>query len=507
MEGYSVSQTEKFGVLTVKASDSPVTQLPVFILFTVDKTDSMSERDASGFTKIHYVKETFNKMINFIANKNAPIYVRVHTFNTSVEVIVETVLVTPENAEEISQKIANIVTSDCTAIDCALQSANEAMLDYINANPTHSVHHVFMTDGEATSGLMIHSLLSEMVVESFPNTFIGFGENHNADLLRKMSDRNLANYSLVDNNENTGLVYGDIIHGLLYPAAKNVTMHIENGFLYDWKTNQWTTDLSEPILVSESTRMYHVKTMEPESVAIEIRGICANDPSSTLQLLDTVIKLPDLESVETGEVYSSSEDLSKFLFRQATQELMFEARNSDKSDETSLSQLKDKLSELFRKLRAYIREANVEGDPLLKQLGDDLHITHRMLGTRNGRMFTLARQSSQGRQQSHVPSPRVLDENVVTPIRHSGDLDDFQNIPFVPGARRQNAVRGISRTLTGVNVNPFPEMVSDFESHGMIQDEDFIERHRVSDTVISCYATPKAVDTMRSMSQPMTQQL
>ena len=507
LEGYSISQSEKFGVLTVKAGIATITQLPVFVLFTIDKTDSMSEIDARGFTKIHYVKETFKKMVDFISKKNAPIYIRVHTFNTSVQVIIETVLVTPENAEEISQKIANITTKDSTAIDCAIQAANEAMLDYINANPTHSVHHVFMTDGEATSGLMIHSLLAEMVVESFPNTFIGFGENHNADLLRKMSDRNLANYSLVDNNENTGLVYGDIIHGLLYPAVKDLTMHIDGGLIYDWKTNQWVSDISEPILVSESTRTYHVKTMEPESVSIEFRGICANDPSSTVQLLDTAFKLPDLESMETGTIASSATDLSKHIFRQATQELMFEARTVDRSNQNHLSQIKDKMSDLFRKLRVYIRESDLEGDTMLKQLCDDLYITHRTIGTRNGRMFTLARQVTQGRQQSHIPSPRALSQNVLTPLHNPPDFDDdFQREEPIPGPRRPNAM---FRTPTrgGLRVNPFPDIEDEFESIGMIQDEDSIERHQISDTVISCYATPSAVNTMRSMSQPMTQKL
>ena len=507
LEGFSISPNEKFGVLTVKAGVMPVTQLPVFILFTIDRTDSMDERDIYGFSKIHYVKETFKKMVDFISTKNAPIYIRVHTFNTSVQVIVETIRVTPENAEEISQKIANITTKDSTAIDCAIQAANEAMLDYISVNPTHSAHHVFMTDGEATSGQTVHSLLAEMVVESFPNTFIGFGEYHNADLLRKMSDRKMANYSLVDNNENTGLVYGDIIHGLLYPAAKDLTIHVDGGFIYDWKTNQWTTDISEPILVGESIRTYHVKTEDPNSVSIEIRGIRSNDPSNEVCLFDTAFKLPDLESIETGIIASSMVDLSKHIFRQSTQEIMFEARSVDRSNRNLISDLKTKMSNLYQKLCVYIRESDLEGDPMLKQLCDDLYITHRTIGTRNGRMFTLARQVTQGRQQSYIPSPRALSQNIVTPLQHPSDFDDdsqYEN--STPRMRRQSAM---FRTPTrgGLHVNPFPDIEPDFEEYGMMQNEDSIERHQMSDTVISCYATPGAVDTMRSMSQPMTQQL
>lgn len=72
LEGFSISSNEKFGILTIKASEVPVTQLPVFVLFTIDKTDSMSERDARGFTKIHYVKETFKKMVDFISKEKRP---------------------------------------------------------------------------------------------------------------------------------------------------------------------------------------------------------------------------------------------------------------------------------------------------------------------------------------------------------------------------------------------------------------------------------------------------
>jgi hypothetical protein len=501
-----MAENEKFGVLTIKAASAPVTRNPVFILFTVDRTDSMSETDLHGNSKMHYVKETFKKMIDFISKKDAPVYVRIHAFNISVEVVVDTILVTPYNAADIINKITSVRTADCTAIDCAMQAANEAMLDYMSQNPSHSVHHIFMTDGEATAGVQTHSLLAEMVIESFPNTFIGFGGNHNAELLRRMSDRDLANYDIVDNNENTGLVYGDIIHGLLYPAAKNITMHADNALLYDWKTNRWVADLSEPILVGESTRTYHVKTSTPADATIEIRG--QTDGSDEIQLFDTAFVMPDLESMETGEIISSTVDLTRFVFRQAVQQIMFEARCLDTTRRSLVSQFKDTLATMFRKLRVYIRKSDLIGDPMLTQLCDDLYITHRTLGTRNGKMFTLARQSTQGRQRSHMPSPfsRGGTQNLLTPLQHPGDYDetddDFsQFVPRAPRAavRRQDALNHVFDTQP----IEFPEIDTNFEDQGMtqVEDEDAIESYKTSDTAISCYASPSALNTMSQLTQ------
>lgn len=501
----TLAENESFGVLTIKAAQVPIAQNPVFILFTVDRTDSMSETDRHGYSKMHYVKETFKKMIEFISKKDASIYVRIHAFNISVEVVVDTILVTPYNAADIIKKISSVRTADCTAIDCAMQAANEAMLDYMSQNPSHSVHHIFMTDGEATAGVQTHSLLADMVTESFPNTFIGFGGNHNAELLRRMSDRALANYDIVDNNENTGLVYGDIIHGLLYPAAKNVTIHADNALLYDWKSNRWVADLSELILVGESTRTYHVKTSEISAAAIEIRG--KTDGSDEVQLFDTAFMVPDLQDMETSELISSTVDLTRFVFRQAVQQIMFEARCLDTSRRSLVSQFKDTLADLFRKLREYIRESDLTGDSMLTQLCDDLYITHRTLGTRNGKMFTLARQSTQGRQQSHMSSPfsRGGTQNLITPLRHPGDYDEMNDVfnQFAPRAPRA-AFRRQSALDHAFDTQPisFPEIDVNFEDQGMTRlEDDDIENYNTSDTVISCYASPSALDTMSRLTQ------
>jgi hypothetical protein len=189
---------------------------------------------------------------------------------------------------------------------------------------------------------------------------------------------------------------------------------------------------------------------------------------------------------------------------------MFEARSIDNNRSSLLPKIKDNINVMFRKLREYIRASDLMGDPMLTQLCDDLYITHRTLGTRNGKMFTMARQSTQGRQQSHMSSPfsRGGTQNLITPLQHPGDYDETEDAlsrlaPRAPRAalRRQRALEHEFDTQPTV----FPEMDVNFEDQGMmhLSDDDSIETYKTSDTAISCYASPSALDTMSQMTQTL----
>jgi hypothetical protein len=476
---------EYFGILNVKPEKRDMSQNKKFILFTVDRTGSMSDG------KMDYVKDTFKNMIKFIANQNADIYIQVNVFNTVVETCIESVLVTLENAEELIQKIGEIDANGTTSIDQALISASRTMTSYMTQNPAHSVYHVFMTDGEPTSGEKNTNRLVAMVSDQYPNAFIGFGFNHNSILLRKMSETNRGSYDFVDNMEHTGLVYGDILHNLMYPALTDVRIHIENGKLYDWKTNQWTNELFEHSLVCDMERNWHLKCTDLQQVSVKIFGKVHTEDEPFL--VDTVYVMPPLMDIATGIETRHVDDLSRFVFRHAVLEKLYLA----KSDEFQLSvfdrmdaihDVKIEISELFSKLRKYMRDSDQTEDPMLRQLCDDLNITYRTMGTSQGRIMAVARQTSQGRQQSRNVSATynsnaetVIPQynNLITPLQHPNDEDEFDMLNCT-GIRRR--------------VDPFPNIQDSYS--------DDIDNYTPSEDPISCYATPKAVDTMRSMSQP-----
>ena len=99
---------------------------------------------------------------------------------------------------------------------------------------------IFMTDGNITDGEVDIEMLRTFVPENSRNYFIGFGADHDFRLLQKLASNGGA-YYYVDKIENAGLVFGEIIHSILYTALKNVIITVENGEIYDFEKNEWTT--------------------------------------------------------------------------------------------------------------------------------------------------------------------------------------------------------------------------------------------------------------------------
>ena len=461
-----VDEGEQFGVLSVKPGKTDRVLNTMFLLFTVDRTGSMMEDD-----KMKHVKDTFKNMIKYIANQDSDIYVQVNVFNVDVDICIEPVKVSRDNMDELIQKIDAIEANGSTAIDVALESAKTTMSRYIEENPTHSVHHIFMTDGEATSGETNNSRLAAMVSGSYPNSFIGFGYKHNSTLLRKMSETERASYDFVDNVEHTGLVYGDILHSLMYPAIFDVSIRIENGYLYNWKTNSWVQEITECLLVSETEKNYHFKCANRNDVEIRIFGKHNTNEQSVL--IDTVDDVPPLINGDTGVLMYHTCDLSKYVFRQAVLNQLSIAKSNDRID--TGTECKKDMADLFSKLRTYMKESDNEDDAMLKQLCDDLSIAYKTIGTEQGRVLSCARQTSQGRQQSR---------NVSTPIRPRS--------AFAPPIYRQNAGTAITPLFN------FPDTQDDFIPQS---DETEIDVYVPSENPISCYATTQAADTMRHMTQ------
>jgi len=438
-----IGEDEYFGILNLKTLKTKLVKTPTLIKFTIDKTGSMNEQDRNGHTKMHYVIETFVSMMTYLSTLDTDIFIQVNAFNRSVEELVKCVKISPDNLDEINNTIKEIECGESTDIGLAMNKANEELINYADENPGHQLAHVFMTDGEPTTGIISLPVLVGIVNESFNNIFIGFGLHHNVDLLSKMAEKKNAEYQFVDNMENTSLVYGETVHKFIYPAIRNVEIKIENGQLYDWQKNEWTHCLYEDIIIGEAEKVYHIKTIEPCNVNVYISGNLASVPetSDTLEfdsdfnLLKTAMSMPDLQDIDTGEIITN--DLTKYAFRQKVQELLYRAKNNEMITKLSF---KNELREAFRTIRKYMRLNQLLDDGLLKMLCDDIVITYRTFGKQHGRVFALARQATQGRQRTYNTSS-------------SQQADDFDNT-MIP---RQNAF-DISTIETDILSSPRPRL-------------------------------------------------
>jgi uncharacterized protein YegL len=523
---------EYFGVLKLKMKKVEITKKPVFLCFTIDKSGSMNEYSSStslqSTRKMDYVIQTFINMINYFARLENEMYIQVNTFSDNVVVMVDCVRINKENVDEIANIIRSIQSDGSTNIESALKSANYALTDYSSKYPDHQIGHIFMTDGDPTFGEMSHDKLVEFVDEKFPNIFVGFGSDHNTNLLRKFSDKKLAEYQFVDNMEHTALIYGEVIHQFIYPAIYRPAFSISNGEIYNWRENKWVTTMSEPVIVSEIEKIYHIKTRDPRNVVAEIFG---STDSEKHHLLDTVVSMPDLINIETYEIIKN--DLTKYAYRQKVQELLYTARDERNLRGEKKHNFKKLLRDIFRNIRIFMRENNIIEDGLLKMLCDDIVLVYKSLNENalldTGRI-ALARHTSQGRQQTYNSTPRSSGRSEgarvppTTPRR--GMMHGIYSRPMV-NTTEQLDYEHSGYNTPEISLHTPPDEINEEtfekyiqsglvdgtdtvfrslseESDEELDSEDNIENYIPSNNTTTCFATPGTIRTMRDVSQSVT---
>jgi AraC-like DNA-binding protein len=457
----------------------------------------MSDICSDGRDKMQHILHTLkNMIIYFKDNKSARVYVNIFAFDDVIEEIVERTDINEENIDKIISKVNKIAPRSSTDIEKALISI-KCTIDKIQLeNPTHNISNIFMTDGEATIGSHDVVYLSGLVDRNITNAFIGFGVEHDAVLLKSVSNGDNSSYYFIDKLENAGLVYGEILHGVLYKVLSNVSIESSNCLIYDYKNNTWCTSLKIVDVVSESNKVYHVISSVPDNCSVFLKSQVKKDDSVT----------------QCGFSISNeklSHDLSKYVFRQRTLQLLYkinkfiEKKNYSKKDlsvfrgfedstinrdSTSIieeqNMLKTELKNFMDEMKKYMTDNNLNNDGFMKNLCDDIYISYRTFDTKFGAMYNASRQSSQGTQRiynvSHTPSeiPRGLNRTTLT--RQTNAPINFNLSDSPP-------------TSLFDNLNILTE-----NEHG----DDM--NHTVSNFEDSPYLTPCATQVMRELSTGTT---
>jgi hypothetical protein len=508
-----IGNNEHFGILKIKMAKTNITTIPLFILFTIDNTGSMGERDGNKQIKMDYVKQTFRNMMRYLSTLDVSIFICVHSFNVSVDVIIDTLEINTNIVDDIIRKIDALIPENCTNIELALTAANNRINDYKCDNPSHKVAHIFMTDGEATVGEKNNNFLFKLVNANYTNVFVGFGLGHNSILLRKLSEKKNADYQFVDNMENSSLVYGETLHKLLYPIAEDIEIKIDDGLIYDWQKNEWVNSIQEDIYVSEIEKIYHLKTDLPLDIRANIFGIPCNT-NGEYKLLDFIIPLPPLMELNGSSMQIETYDLTKYMYRQKVQQVLFKAKSYLPQE---FRELKMELASIFKKIRNYMRETDLLDDSFLKQLCDDIHIVYKTLGTRHGQMFSVARQRSQGRQQAYTTSSSINeidDANTLAAITRPSLKRTMTTNNNFPEINRTVAFDELDDFMVSNNRNVFSPMFGLVDMNiprqrlpsidltdELENDDDNIDSYIGDNNNISCYASPSAIRTMTDISQ------
>ena len=370
----SNNNNEYFGCLEIHTGETSINIDPVFFLFTIDESGSMSDICKDGKTKMDHIHFTMNQMLLYFAeNPESTIYVHVNAFSDNVRTVIETTQVTHKNVNSIIEQIKKIRPQNSTNLELALKTAKQTMHDHLlsttnNNQSKHRIVHVLLTDGHPTAGNTFQPSLVSLVDDTFSNIFIAFGLDHNPSLMNKLGNagKNTTNY-LVTKLELIGHVYGEIVHNHLFKVLDNVVLDVvgEEGAIYDWYSNTWKKTLHVSPLTNESKRYYYIKSKNPDATTIKISGNQIDSYAGTY-FEEYVDKLPDL--IETRIIESSDDittttttnpptdpkteeiivdvDLTKHIFRLCTQRLLYEARqyaNENGNNDNDLTTLRPPL--------------------------------------------------------------------------------------------------------------------------------------------------------------------
>jgi hypothetical protein len=483
-------ENEFFGILKMVAPSCKITEATQELIFVIDRSGSMGDLCSDGRTKMHHIIYTLKNMILYLNDLNNNVnninninfYITIFAFDNKFSHILKRIIVNNESVEEMIRVIENIRPQGSTNIEIALTNVKEYIGELRGEYPHHNISHIFMTDGEATDGISDCDALKDLVCDdSVINAFIGFGINHDAMLLNGISSKKNSSYYFIDILEKAGLVYGEVLHGILYKYLEDVEIEVLNGFIYDFKMNKWTDKLCLGNIVGEANKNFHITSSTPHLCEVIINFIMTDD-----KLFLCVPKLIDTNT-----------DYTKYLYRQKTLELLFEVSQNQHNvldsrknifsqivndDETSgelniltkreknENSLKYKLIDLIKDIKKYMQDNGLTEEKFLKNLCDDIYISYKTIGTRYGAMYSCARQVSQGNQRCY---------NVTQTPKDIGDRDiDDRDIDT-----KDEELNGSSCSI--------PKFLS--------LDKTCLQ-HNVSDFSDMPYLTPTAAKLMRDIS-------
>jgi hypothetical protein len=407
------------GIIKLRIRNEIPITTEIHIDYAIDESGSMLDACKDGKSKMRHIKFALQNMLQIFHQKTETnISVRIQSFNDNVSTVVETIedikSKTENELNEIIAKINDMTPEKSTNIEKTLIKTNTYLDQYIKEHPSKRVAHILLTDGAITSGSSNKPYLKGLVNKDYPNIFLGYGLQHDNLLLTSLSSAGKYNeYRFVDNLEKSGLVYGEVIHKLLYTAIEDVILKAENCEIYDYSTNTWTTTLDIGHLISDEEKIFQIRSLKPKEALIYVYGRTIHQTRQSEVLTNEI----DLQITASPVILLGIPcDLTNYLFRQKTQELLFKTKELLESDNPfdqyksvlveptkKTDALKKELKDFFKSMLDYIEANKLKDNDFFKMLCDDMYIAIKSFDMENGLMFTAARHTSQGRQQSYTP--------------------------------------------------------------------------------------------------------
>ena len=199
---------------------------PVHFLAILDLSGSMAVND-----KLDDVIRSLCFMLDLMTPEDR---ISLITFSSEVQVRFKQIALTSENKEAVRFALNRLIANGGTNLSSGIMTARECLYTSIDATIISRMKQgiLVLTDGHANVGVQdppsINRLVTALLAD-YPGltlTTVGYGTDHNAELLTQIAAEGSGSYNVVNNLEDVATVFGDVLGGLQTCLAQEVKLII-----------------------------------------------------------------------------------------------------------------------------------------------------------------------------------------------------------------------------------------------------------------------------------------
>jgi hypothetical protein len=211
---------------TAAAEGAVVQRLPTHFILLMDTSDSMSDNN-----KLANVKHSASLVLNFLGPQDRLSLV---TFGDDADTYAKAVACSSEQKEALKAKMEHIRTDGCTNLSAGVLAVRDILSQRTAEVAALKTGILLLTDGHANRGVSRADLLGGMLRqlhEEYPDIslqVVGYGTDHNGELLKTVAEQTAGTYSVVDDREGAATVIGDSLGSLFSCVAQRVSMNCES---------------------------------------------------------------------------------------------------------------------------------------------------------------------------------------------------------------------------------------------------------------------------------------
>ena len=222
MQAFTIKDQPEWAYIQVTAPNGEE-KVPIHLCCVIDTSYSMNEQN-----KLKNVKRSIQFLLDFLGPNDR---ISVITFSTYAKTVLSTFATTAEK-ESINVRMSFIEPEESTNLSGGILEAHRSLLEN-TVNMKQGM--IILTDGHTNVGIIEPHLIVELVkstVTRFNGTSIsciGYGHEHNASLLQKISTNGSGAYYIVNNIEEVAAVFGDILGGWMSCAYQQLEVILPEG--------------------------------------------------------------------------------------------------------------------------------------------------------------------------------------------------------------------------------------------------------------------------------------